>query len=118
MSSKKRSPAAVAAAAMAFGIGQAVHAKSPVPGKPGKQNIVEIATAVNAQRGELDYLLAAATCEYFVRETARSTSSTACWTRNGIACASLRRADGNARASPRSNGGLVFSDAGSAMVRH
>ena len=33
MSSKKRGPAAAAAAAMAFGIGQAVHAKSPVPGK-------------------------------------------------------------------------------------
>lgn len=44
MSSKKMIPAAVAAAAMAFGFGQAVHAKSPVPGKPGKQNIVELRT--------------------------------------------------------------------------
>lgn len=65
MSNKKMIPAVVAAAAMAVGVGQAVHAKSPVPGKPGTQNIVEIATAVNAQTGEFDYLLAAATCEYF-----------------------------------------------------
>jgi uncharacterized surface protein with fasciclin (FAS1) repeats len=65
MSSKKMIPAAVAAAAMAFGFGQAVHAKSPVPGKPGKDNIVEIAAAVNAETGEFDYLLAAATCDYF-----------------------------------------------------
>ena len=41
MSNKKMIPAVVAAAAMAFGFGQAVQAKSPVPGKPGKQNIVE-----------------------------------------------------------------------------
>jgi len=65
MSNKKMIPAVVAAAAMAVGVGQAVHAKSPLPGKPGTQNIVEIATAVNAQTGEFDYLLAAATCEYF-----------------------------------------------------
>ena len=68
MSNKKMIPAVVAATALAFGFGQAVHAKSPVPGKPGKpgkQNIVEIASAVNAETGEFDYLLAAATCEYF-----------------------------------------------------
>jgi transforming growth factor-beta-induced protein len=65
MSNKKMIPAVVAAASMAFGFGQAVHAKSPVPGKPGTQNIVEIAASVNAQTGEFDYLLAAATCEYF-----------------------------------------------------
>ena len=39
--------------------------KGPVPGKPGDQNIVEIAQAVNADSGEFSYLLAAATCEYF-----------------------------------------------------
>ena len=39
--------------------------KSPVPGKPGTATIVETAQAVNAQLGEFDYLLAAATCEYF-----------------------------------------------------
>jgi uncharacterized surface protein with fasciclin (FAS1) repeats len=58
-------PAVVTAAAMAFGVGQAANAQSPVPGKPGTQNIVEIAAAVNAQTGEFDYLLAAATCDYF-----------------------------------------------------
>jgi uncharacterized surface protein with fasciclin (FAS1) repeats len=66
MSNKKMIPAVVAAAAMAFGFGQAVQAKSPVPGKPGKQNIVEIAIAENERSGEFDYLLAAAQCEYFV----------------------------------------------------
>jgi len=39
--------------------------KGPVPGKPGNQNIVEIAQAVNADNGQFSYLLAAATCEYF-----------------------------------------------------
>lgn len=65
MSNKKIIPAVVAAASMAFGFCQAVHAKSPVPGKPGTQDIVEIAASMNAQSGEFDYLLAAATCEYF-----------------------------------------------------
>ena len=45
MSNKKMIPAVVAAAAMAFGFAQAVHAKSPVPGKPGTQNIVEFAAS-------------------------------------------------------------------------
>jgi transforming growth factor-beta-induced protein len=57
--------AAVAAASLAFGFAQTVQARSAVPGIPGTQNIVEIATAVNAQTGEFDYLLAAATCDYF-----------------------------------------------------
>ncbi|HEX7373642.1 MAG TPA: fasciclin domain-containing protein [Steroidobacteraceae bacterium] len=65
MSNRKLLTAVVAAASLAFGFAQTVHAKSPVPGKPGKQNIVEIAAAVNAQTGEFTYLLAAATCDYF-----------------------------------------------------
>jgi transforming growth factor-beta-induced protein len=65
MSKKKMIPAVIAAASVAFGFAQAVHAKSPVPGKPGTQNIVEIAASVNAKTGEFDYLLAAAQCEYF-----------------------------------------------------
>jgi uncharacterized surface protein with fasciclin (FAS1) repeats len=39
--------------------------KSPVPGKPGTATIVQTAVAVNQQTGEFDYLLAAATCDYF-----------------------------------------------------
>ena len=39
--------------------------KGPVPGKPGEANIVEIAATVNKQSGEFEYLLAAATCDYF-----------------------------------------------------
>jgi transforming growth factor-beta-induced protein len=65
MSKKKVIPAVVAAASVAFGFAPAVHAKSPVPGKPGTENIVEIAASVNAKTGEFDYLLAAATCDYF-----------------------------------------------------
>jgi uncharacterized surface protein with fasciclin (FAS1) repeats len=57
--------AAVLAGVLALGATAAVQASSVVPGKPGAQNIVDIATAVNAQTGEFDYLLAAATCEYF-----------------------------------------------------
>lgn len=37
-------------------------AKSPVPGKPGDQNIVEIAIDVNGTLGEFDYLLGAVAC--------------------------------------------------------
>lgn len=65
MSVRKMVPAAAVAASMAFGFAQVAQAKSPVPGKPGTQNIVEIASAVNATTGEFDYLLAAATCKYF-----------------------------------------------------
>jgi hypothetical protein len=44
------------------GVAQAGSAKkSPVPGKPGNQTIVQIAMNVN-KTGEFDYLLAAATC--------------------------------------------------------
>ena len=47
------------------GVAQAGSAKkSPVPGKPGNQTIVQIAANVN-KTGEFDYLLAAATCPYF-----------------------------------------------------
>jgi hypothetical protein len=35
---------------------------SPVPGKPGDANIVEIAFVVNEELGELDYLLGAVGC--------------------------------------------------------
>lgn len=65
MSNTRMISAMVATASMALGFAQAVHAKNPVPGKPGTQNIVQIAAAVNAQTGEFDYLLAAATCDYF-----------------------------------------------------
>jgi uncharacterized surface protein with fasciclin (FAS1) repeats len=51
--------------ALAFGASGVAGAKSPVPGKPGAANIVQIAAAVNAESGEFDYLLAAATCPYF-----------------------------------------------------
>jgi len=59
--------AAIAATAVAaLGVSGVSSAKnSPVPGKPGDANIVEIAAAVNAQSGEFSYLLAAATCDYF-----------------------------------------------------
>jgi len=52
----------------AIAISQPVEARGPqgpVPGKPGDDNIVEIALAVNAASGEFSYLLAAATCEEF-----------------------------------------------------
>jgi uncharacterized surface protein with fasciclin (FAS1) repeats len=52
--------AASAAASLAFG--QAALAKSPVPGKPGDMNIVEIAIDVNGTFGEFDYLLGAVAC--------------------------------------------------------
>ena len=58
-------PALAAVGLMALASGPVAHAKSPVPGKPGKANIVRIAAAVNASTGEFDYLLAAAQCEYF-----------------------------------------------------
>ena len=58
----------ILAGAVAFGsvgVAQAGSAKkSPVPGKPGNQTIVQIAIDVN-KTGEFDYLLAAATCPYF-----------------------------------------------------
>jgi uncharacterized surface protein with fasciclin (FAS1) repeats len=58
----------ILAGAVAFGsagVAQAGSAKkSPVPGKPGNQTIVQIALNVN-KTGEFDYLLAAATCPYF-----------------------------------------------------
>ena len=57
-----------ACTAAAIAVAQSADAsgpKGPVPGKPGDQNIVEIALAVNADSGQFSYLLAAATCEYF-----------------------------------------------------
>lgn len=44
------------------GVADAKGKNSPVPGKPGDQNIVEIASAVNEQTGEFAYLLAAVSC--------------------------------------------------------
>jgi uncharacterized surface protein with fasciclin (FAS1) repeats len=62
----------ILAGAVAFGsvgVAQAGSAKkSPVPGKPGSQTIVQIAINVNGSgpfKGEFDYLLAAAQCPYF-----------------------------------------------------
>ena len=58
--------AAVVAGSLTLGSVGLAQAKSPVPGKPGTSNIVEIALAVNSgPLQEFDYLLAAATCEYF-----------------------------------------------------
>lgn len=58
--------AAFVAGSLTLGSVGLAQAKSPVPGKPGTSNIVEIALAVNAgPLQEFDYLLAAATCEYF-----------------------------------------------------
>lgn len=61
-----------AAAGLALaGAADARGPQGPVPGKPGDQNIVEIAVGVNLasttpdQPGEFSYLLAAATCDYF-----------------------------------------------------
>jgi len=64
--SKVVSAIAVGAVALgSVGVAQAGSAKkSPVPGKPGNQTIVQIAMNVN-KTGEFDYLLAAATCPYF-----------------------------------------------------
>ena len=64
--SSKSLGALVVAGAMALGYSGTSLAQSPVPGKPGQANIVEIALAVNGgPLQEFDYLLAAATCDYF-----------------------------------------------------
>jgi transforming growth factor-beta-induced protein len=76
MSSFRKIPAFLVAGAMALSLASAAQAKSPVPGKPGAANIVEIAMAVNAQSGEFDYLLAAATCPYFDGAIVRLLSGT------------------------------------------
>ena len=59
---KKTLPAVLATGSMVVGISGAALADSPVPGKPGTQNIVEIALGVNNQLGAFDYLIGAATC--------------------------------------------------------
>ena len=61
--SKKILTAVLAAGSMALGFSGAAQAKSPVPGKPGTQNIVEIALGVNAGLPVFDYLIGAATCK-------------------------------------------------------
>jgi transforming growth factor-beta-induced protein len=61
----RRIATAVAAGAFALastGIAQAAKPDPVKPGKPGNQNIVEIALDVNADLGVFDYLLGAATC--------------------------------------------------------
>jgi uncharacterized surface protein with fasciclin (FAS1) repeats len=66
--SKKTIKAAVAACVLALGAAGIAQAKSPVPGKPGKENIVDFAIAANSDgptEGKLDTLLTAATCDYF-----------------------------------------------------
>jgi len=60
--SKKTLAAVLAAGSMVVGVSGAAQAASPVPGKPGAQNIVEIALGVNQQLGVFDYLIGAATC--------------------------------------------------------
>lgn len=50
--------------ALSLGLATAAVAKSPVPGKPGTQTIVEIAVGAAAQ-GQFEYLVGAATCAYF-----------------------------------------------------
>jgi uncharacterized surface protein with fasciclin (FAS1) repeats len=56
---------AVTAAAVGLAltaVGDNAEAKSPVPGKPGDRNIVEIAVETRDTLGEFDYLLAAVGC--------------------------------------------------------
>ena len=57
-----RIAAVAASAAAAFAFGQVAQAGGPVPGKPGDQNIVEIAAGVNGATGEFSYLLGAVGC--------------------------------------------------------
>ena len=61
---KKLLVPAVAAAALAFGTSALAGPRDGkvVPGKPGPDNIVEIAMAVNGALGEFDYLLGAVNC--------------------------------------------------------
>jgi len=61
----RRIATAIAAGALALGSAGIAHAAKPVPGKPGDQNIVDLAVFVNEISGEFDYLIAAATCDYF-----------------------------------------------------
>jgi len=61
--SKKTLAAVLAAGSMVLGFSGAAQAKSPVPGKPGTQNIVEFALGVNEDLGVFDYLIGAAKCE-------------------------------------------------------
>lgn len=56
---------AVGSAGMAQASKPADAGGSPVPGKPGTLNIVQLAQFVNANTGEFDYLIAAATCDFF-----------------------------------------------------
>ena len=55
----------LAAGVLSLGLALPAQAGSPVPGKPGAANLVEVAASVNEDSGEFSYLLAAATCDYF-----------------------------------------------------
>ena len=57
-----RIAAAATATAAALSLAGVASAKSPVPGAPGDQNIVEIAASVNASTGQFSYLLGAVGC--------------------------------------------------------
>lgn len=64
----KHIAAALAASTLALsavGVAEARNPLNPVPGKPGTLNIVDTALAVNSATGEFDYLIAAATCDFF-----------------------------------------------------
>lgn len=62
----KSTTIAIVAASTLLLAGPAMAApKDKTPGKPGMLNIVQIASAVNAQLGVFDTVLAAATCDYF-----------------------------------------------------
>jgi uncharacterized surface protein with fasciclin (FAS1) repeats len=57
-----RLAAIAASAAASLALGQGALADSPVPGKPGAANIVEVAVGANQQLGVFDYVLSAAMC--------------------------------------------------------
>lgn len=84
MSLKTTIAAVLAVGVATVGLSGVAHAggkKSPVPGKPGTANIVEIAIAVNASPlKEFDYLLAAAQCGFFNGAIVQLLTSPGPWT--------------------------------------
>jgi transforming growth factor-beta-induced protein len=84
MSLKTTIATVLAVGVATIGLAGAAHAsgkKSPVPGKPGTANIVEIALAVNASPlKEFDYLLAAAQCDFFDDAIVQLLTSPGPWT--------------------------------------
>jgi uncharacterized surface protein with fasciclin (FAS1) repeats len=66
VSKVQRSVIAIATASMLLITGSAIAGPKEKPqGKPGMKNIVEVASAVNAELGVFDTVLAAAQCDYF-----------------------------------------------------